>query len=532
MMHKGSKTRSGRVSTAAVLALIFFAFGSLVRASAPPQEPEQRADIIMIDDLKAFGDLERPAVPFLHSKHTEAVEKQNQDCKTCHIETEKGLSYKFKRTADADKATAMQIYHDECIACHKSTAESSREAGPVACGDCHRQNDKMNLVSNWQAIDLDSSLHYRHVKANDKKCELCHHEYDKDAKKLFYAKGKEGACVYCHQAQSVENRISNQLASHQACITCHRQRLAQNRSAGPVNCLGCHDPVEQQMIEKVTDVPRLERNQPDVVLVKSAHQPSTPNDLMGRMQSVPFDHKAHERYNNSCKVCHHAALDACVSCHSLEGQKEGNFIKLERAMHILDKNASCVGCHSRQQAAAECAGCHKSIPQQVPMPEDTCRVCHRGLVPRDLAPLDADMRTMIAGELLQSRPRVSGTYAEKDIPEKVAIKTLVDQFDAVSLPHRKIVLKLAQNIKENPLAGYFHRDPGTLCQGCHHRSPESLKPPACNSCHGTVREIKEADKPILTAAYHQQCMSCHQAMGIQKPDSRDCTACHKKRING
>jgi hypothetical protein len=31
------------------------------------------------------------------------------------------------------------------------------------------------------------------------------------------------------------------------------------------------------------------------------------------------------------------------------------------------------------------------------------------------------------------------------------------------------------------------------------------------------------------AAYHRQCMECHKAMGISKPVSTDCTACHDKR---
>ena len=38
-----------------------------------------------------------------------------------------------------------------------------------------------------------------------------------------------------------------------------------------------------------------------------------------------------------------------------------------------------------------------------------------------------------------------------------------------------------------------------------------------------------ADKPGLTAAYHRQCIGCHQAMAIRKTG---CTDCHAKAAGG
>ena len=63
---------------------------------------EKRADIIRIDSMKAFGKLERQPVIFLHQKHTEALEKKNKDCTTCHLtETEKDrLVPKYMRLED------------------------------------------------------------------------------------------------------------------------------------------------------------------------------------------------------------------------------------------------------------------------------------------------------------------------------------------------------------------------------------------------------------------------------------------------
>ena len=121
---------------------------------------------------------------------------------------------------------------------------------------------------------------------------------------------------------------------------------------------------------------------------------------------------------------------------------------------------------------------------------------------------------------------------ENKIPEKVIIKNLSDKYEPVELPHRKIIKTLLDGIKDNKLAGYFHTDKGTLCQGCHHNSPVSKKPPRCASCHAKMAfKDKELFRPGIEAAYHRQCMQCHDAMGIAKPDSRDCTACHLKKAS-
>ncbi len=71
-----------------------------------------------------------------------------------------------------------------------------------------------------------------------------------------------------------------------------------------------------------------------------------------------------------------------------------------------------------------------------------------------------------------------GTYAVNDIPEKVTIKELSDKYLPSELKHREHVLELMKGMKDSPLAAYFHSDPGTMCQGCHHNSPPSKKPPS------------------------------------------------------
>ena len=116
-----------------------------------------------------------------------------------------------------------------------------------------------------------------------------------------------------------------------------------------------------------------------------------------------------------------------------------------------------------------------------------------------------------------------------DIPETVTIKSLSETYEPVELPHGKIVSALVKGIENNKLATYFHTEQGTLCQGCHHNSPATRKPPRCASCHGKPFQESDLFRPGLMAAYHQQCMGCHDQMGIEKPASRDCAGCHKEK---
>jgi hypothetical protein len=488
---------------------------------------EKRADIIRIDDMQIFGALQRPPVPFLHQKHTEALEKKDKDCTVCHLAENDRLISKYMRLKDVSRQQVMDIYHLNCITCHQATADANEKSGPVVCGECHQDNSA--LVSDWQPIGMDKSLHYRHSKAQNEKCEKCHHQYNEVTKKLYYVKGKEGTCRYCHREITEENRISLRQASHLMCIDCHRKTLAKFEAAGPTTCGGCHDAAQQKLVEKLKVVPRMPLNQPDTVFVRTAKAGIDNSNPATRMQRVPFNHKAHENYNDTCRVCHHADLNACVQCHTLQGASEGNQVKLEPAMHRLNVQTSCLGCHDLNQQAPGCAGCHSSIAQarqQNPAGCQTCHMAEAGFAPENISPADAQM---LAGELLDSRKPLIDTVAESEIPEQVEIKTLSNTYGPVTMPHRKIVQKLFDNIKDNKLVQYFHGDKRTLCQGCHHNSPPAEKPPVCSSCHGQPFDDREMFKPGLMAAYHRECMGCHKQMGIEKPVATNCVACHQKK---
>lgn len=251
------------------------------------------------------------------------------------------------------------------------------------------------------------------------------------------------------------------------------------------------------------------------------------------MFQVPFDHRAHESANATCKACHHAALDSCVSCHRSEGIDAGGRVKLADAMHREGAQASCIGCHQRQQTRPECAGCHYPLAAIGTQSTQACQSCHQVPAPAGDAapPTDAEAAAM-ARSWLEGRVMALPERSPDRIPETVTIGLLSDQYAPAMLPHRQIVYKLMDNVRDNRLAGAFHTDPFTLCQGCHHQSPPAEKPPRCASCHDRQTAAKDAERPSLVAAYHQQCMTCHDRMGIAKPATQDCIACHKKRQNG
>lgn len=528
-MKKGRARQPWTKMRITVLSVSFCLIAAGICGATAPSGPaiEKRADIIRIDNMKTFGALERPPVLFLHQKHTEALAQKNKDCTACHLVENKRLVPKYMRLENTTKQAVMDIYHVNCLACHQETADAGQKSGPLVCGECHK--DRPDLVSIWQSIGMDKSLHYRHVKAQNEKCERCHHQYNEVTKKLYYVKGKEGTCRYCHKDRTEENRISLQLASHLACVDCHNQTLAKFANAGPITCDGCHDPAQQKLIEKLKVVPRMKLNQPDTVFIRAAKSGIESSNPLTRMNRVPFNHRAHENYNDTCRVCHHTNLNACAQCHTLQGTKEGEQVTLEESMHRLNVNTSCLGCHHLNQRDPKCAGCHAGIARVRQQDDNVCRTCHMADPAQVAESIQNKTENELAAMMLDSRKPVYHAFTESDIPENVEIKTLTNQYGPVKMPHRKIIRILLSNIKDSELARYFHKEENTLCQGCHHNSPVAKKPPGCVSCHGRPFDERDPLKPGLMAAYHRQCMGCHKEMGIEKPVATNCVACHQKK---
>ena len=87
---------------------------------------EKRPDILTIDIPSSPDHKDMPAVKFTHDLHTRAVDGQ---CAKSHEKKDDLTIFKFKRTQDVQGQSFMDLYHDNCIACHqdmKKTAKAMR----------------------------------------------------------------------------------------------------------------------------------------------------------------------------------------------------------------------------------------------------------------------------------------------------------------------------------------------------------------------------------------------------------------------
>jgi len=524
-MVKGKSLLIGAGILVTIVILLISSMGSFVVeavSKAPDQTPSYqfRPDIITFDMLK-----DTFKTVFLHDKHTDALEKKKKDCTICHLDENGRMSLKFMRTKEVSQEELTQIYCDNCTKCHSEIIAAGEKAGPTKCDEF--QKERPLIKSSRMPFGFDKSLHYRHYKVQKNKCERCHHEYDPKNKKLFYAKNKEGTCRYCHkkeaQEPASEKRIYMRQAFHLACVDCHLKTMAKNMLAGPVTCRGCHDIKEQKKIEKVDKVPRIKRKQPDIVLIKTGDN----KGLETQMYRVPFAHKAHERYNDNCRVCHHADLQSCAGCHTLTGSEKGKYVKLKDAMHMPGTKQSCMGCHEANMQNKACAGCHASMEKDRQQDSAACMKCHMAPPKKSTGVLYQAGERKLARMMPEIWQAIFGTKHDTiDIPKKVIIKEISDRYEPVELEHRKIVYYLQKKINDSKLASYFHPVGTTFCRGCHHNSPASGNPPKCASCHGKPFNEKHLFMPGLKGAYHLQCMGCHNEMGIEKPANVDCKGCH------
>jgi hypothetical protein len=518
-----------------------------------------RPDLIKIDTLAAYQKLELPPATFSHDKHTEALSKEKKDCKTCHLLSFTATAFTGRFYLSRGPGAAREIYHANCIGCHMKDAAAGKKTGPLdgECRSCHNAQPQIaaarldagfNLASHYRHIASKAIPAYQNYKDN---CGRCHHQYDPKTKKTFYAQGQEDGCRDCHLAKEEKDVKSLEQADHLQCILCHLDLAKRGaKDNGPIDCAGCHGAKAQALDAKKNqewvatlpnkEVPRLKRGQPDAVLI--THAPQWGEDRTGKpflMDPVAFDHQAHEKYSDNCRVCHHSSMDACEKCHTLMGAKDGKFVSFEKAMHSPSSRASCLGCHNREQAAEKCAGCHNHLSKSCRIGDANCQQCHLkaaetaipgGASPSKICALEPAQKTELAQTLLKARNLNPGTYPLEELPETVEIKALANRFQPSEFSHRKQLEALLKGIKGNTLAEYFHRDPGTICQGCHHHSPPAKEPPRCSNCHsGENLLARESNRPALLAALHRQCMNCHADMRLEKPAATACSECHKEK---
>jgi len=508
---------------ATIVLSVLFPF--LGQSSIERSDDDRRLDRINIDLGAELSKEEMPAVGFLHDLHTQAVDGK---CSACHSEKEGSVVFKFKRTVEK---ASMDLYHNECIGCHVEKKASNEKAGPVAaeCRSCHAVEKSKG--SSWTKLNFDKSLHFVHesakgIKSKDTSskdnCSACHHKYNEKTKEIYYIKGEEESCGYCHKPQTQDSIRPIRKASHDACVTCHQTLKSKNADAGPVTCKGCHDEKEQKKIEKVSDIPRLKRNQPDEVAITGWKKDS--QATKNYMNGVAFNHKGHETRTQSCKACHHETLKKCNDCHKPEGGDEkGGFVSLEQAMHNLESNRSCIGCHKELTKNSDCAGCHFQAPAKKENPE-SCKTCHN-LQQKQLKSMDPEA---VARMALTDLSKDYQPVKEDNIPENVVIDVLAKEYMPSSFPHRKMVQAITVRVEKSDMAKVFHTDQAGLCMGCHHNSPKTLEPPKCASCHSKNGPGVDG-RPGLKGAYHGQCITCHQKMDVKSVAATDCAKCHEEK---
>ncbi len=521
MMVKTHRRRTWPQAAGLLILLLIGLMAVDLYGDEAPGDPG-RADLITLDGMKLLRhELERAPVQFKHDTHTDVIKADGLDCSTCHLsETSGRLSQKFMRLADENYERTMEVYHSNCIGCHQRRLDNDQESGPVTCGDCHRRDPE--YTDNRQPMGFDHSLHARHIAATHNKCESCHHEIllteDEENEE---AKRKPSSCRDCHLKVDSRDVPSMSRSAHWACLDCHRQLDAAGKSSGPSRCAGCHDAAKQAAWKIDPNPPRLDRDQPDNVIVSSGIQAPGAH----RMKPVRFPHKAHEGYTDTCRACHHGHMQSCSTCHTLDGKHQGAGITLENAFHSFKLDGTCINCHEGSKKRPECAGCHAPMAQNE-IPQSACTVCHGGDQQGSPTPKnaqEAEAGTAIAAQTFSFSP---GT-----IPETVLIDSLESKYKGSLFPHRKVIDALLKGYDGKPgvaasrLAAVFHRTNDTLCQGCHHNTPVGQLPPSCTSCHSAPFDENNLNRPGLKGAYHLQCVGCHQKMGLD--NLQGCSDCHK-----
>ncbi|MBM4137188.1 MAG: hypothetical protein FJ241_10225 [Nitrospira sp.] len=479
---------------------------------------------LVIGHTEIFGVLERPQVVFDHGLHGKKLEKEG--CKTCHPPDADGnLIFKYPfAVAQEDESTVKDAYHEKCISCHTKRIEEGRRYGPITCGGCHDRK-RASLKVTYPAFDFDFAYHEQHVNKLERKCDPCHHIYDKEDKELVYEKGTEQSCFYCHDIDkkrgpvlaaeidvTKRKRLTVKRVSHDLCVNCHLFYSQKHLKVGPTECAKCHTG-KYRTTAQLVRVPRPDRDQPKKPLI---------NVEGGMMKEVLFDHMSHEKSSRTCRACHHETLNACKKCHGLISRHEGGWVNVSSAYHDVFSEKGCAGCHNIKKSEKDCAGCHHHLLDmdiQAKGPKRAiCTVCHSG------KQRSAGLAEKIPLSILDT----------KKVPDKVTIKILEKQYQPSTFPHRKIIKKLIDISNKNRMAIVFHRNINTICQGCHHQShaeaeAKKNKPPFCRNCHNISFDSQNLNRPRLLAVYHRQCLGCHEKMNLK---SRGCTDCHKEKQKG
>lgn len=134
---------------------------------------------------------------------------------------------------------------------------------------------------------------------------------------------------------------------------------------------------------------------------------------------------------------------------------------------------------------------------------------------------------------------VGSTVMAADMPDQVTIDSMVEMFEGVEFDHT-----MHTELGEDCSVCHHHTT-GTgnadeRCVGCH-GSSEAVSVVGCSDCHVVAPFSAEQinhesleiyqfhiDRPGLKAAYHWNCLGCHEAMD----GPTDCQDCHARTPKG
>ncbi len=476
---------------------------------------------------KHVGNTEMPAALFDHETHVARVREEGGDCVACHTSLGKegdagAFPFSIVLSSGGESKDAVRdAWHEACASCH---GKHSAAPAAAACHSCHNAEalaeDRLPVVFNRSLHDVHiTSKHISPVAPQRtdadvsdtpvQNCGACHSVFvsdDTGKGKAVYVRGTEDAASFYKTDSSDAMELAS--IAHNTCVACHVETMAAKDGetlALPVACVDCHSLEGQAKFPVVENPTRLLRGQPNSVLLAEQLADtanSLSSDPKAALKPVSFDHAIHED------------VASCSQCHGMKIEKSeyGKVPVVCENPHDLTSSVSCVGCHA-QKAAEErnCAGCHSALTFTT---KDSCIVCHRGEVKKD-GP--AFLNFFVA----EPKP-----IDPADVPEKVTIGSLANEYQPVELPHRKIYTTMLEGMKDSSLPAAFHVN--SACNACHHNIPNAniINPPSCASCHEKdVRSVTMEQRPPLKQAYHQMCMGCHSAMDV-KPASSECAGCH------
>ena len=463
-----------------------------------------------------------------------------------------------------------------CTKCHAAGEQLS----PDRCLDCHKDVRAR--------ISAGKGLHGR-LKAEERACQLCHHEHTgRDTKLVDWGKGgKKGFdhartgfalegkhrrpdCARCHDArhitepeviQAIAKGRDSLLGAPAACASCH---FDEHRAQLGGDCQKCHGAETWKLprFDHAKTAYRLDGKHARVACLKChADQPApavgdlgprTPPirpALFARYKPIPFQ---------ACAGCHkdpHLGRfgAACQSCHTTEDWKKLRGIAKERAFHEKTRyplrgahmQTRCDACHGpwgKEKAVFKgmkferCTDCHLdahlgqlavSLPAA---PTRTCDRCHavEGFTPVLFEREDHDK---LAYRLEGAHRAVACVACH---PKDARLEAKVPAAVRERYTRQGRPLKPSLALLKIPRA--------TDCRTCH-RDPHGGQFKArtdaegCTACHGLesfkkVRFDHGKDSRFPLAGKHAKaaCASCHKpgdgGLVRYKPLAVTCAGCH------